>query len=64
MRTDEGINQDVGGIGLIYIEPLDVRLLSYRYLALSKTMTPSSSQLTKSLREGKTQALSSSSRKG
>lgn len=35
MISDEGIKQDMRGIGLIYIDQFDVRLLSYRFLALS-----------------------------
>lgn len=35
MISDEGMKQDMRGIGLIYIDQFDVRLLSYRFLALS-----------------------------
>lgn len=35
MISDEGMKQDMRGIGLIYIDQFDFRLLSYRFLALS-----------------------------
>lgn len=35
METDSGMKQDMREIGLIYIDQFDIRLLSYRYLALS-----------------------------